>query len=284
MNRPNPVAETTLSWQRRAFTLVELLVVIAVIGILASLLLPSLGRAKSQAQGTYCQNNARQLIMGCLMYCDDNAGFFPYNMAGAAVHTNINWAGDLLDWEADADNTNTALLTDAALGPYVAQSFAIYRCPSDAVLSAIQRSLGWRNRARSYSMNASVGDAGQITQTGVNTNNPNYVQFFKLSSVPVASRIFVFTEEHPDTITDGYFLNRAYADEWSRLPAAYHNGCANISFADGHAELHRWQDAGTLAPAEPDGAAAAVFTHLPPGQQDDFNWVIAHMSVAQKSW
>jgi len=285
MNPSKPVAETPppgFPRQRSAFTLVELLVVIAVIGILAGLLLPSLARSKSQAQGAFCQNNARQLMLGCLMYCDDNGGFFPYNMGGAAVHTNINWAMDVLDWETNADNTNTALLTDAALGPYVARSAAIYHCPSDTVLSAIQHSAGWRYRARSYSMNASVGNAGDISSNGVNANNPDYLQFFKLSSVPAAARIFVFTEEHPDTISDGYFVNRAYSNEWSRLPASYHNGSANISFVDGHAELHHWRDASTLAPAEPDGAASLVFTGLPSGQQDDFDWVIARMSVIQE--
>jgi prepilin-type processing-associated H-X9-DG protein len=213
------------------------------------------------------------------MYCDDSSGFFPYNLAGAAVHTNINWASDLLDWETNSDNTNTALLTQAALGPYVAQSALIYHCPSDTALSTIQRSAGWLNRARSYSMNASIGDAGEITQGGVNTNNPDYVQFFKLSSVPQAGQIFVFIEEHPDTIYDGYFLNRSYSREWIRLPASSHNGSAAISFADGHAELHHWQDASTKIPPEPDAATPLVFTNLPAGQRDDFNWVIGHMTV-----
>jgi prepilin-type processing-associated H-X9-DG protein/prepilin-type N-terminal cleavage/methylation domain-containing protein len=282
MNQTLPVAETPPSGDPRqwgAFTLIELLVVIAVIGILASLLLPSLARAKAQAQGASCENNTRQLILGCLMYCDDSGGFFPYNLAGAAAQTNINWVGDLLDWETSADNTNTALLTGAALGPYVAQSSAIYHCPSDTALSGIQRAAGWPERVRSYSMNASIGDAGELTSSGVNTNNPSYVQFFKSSSVPQAGKIFVFMEEHPDTISDGYFLNKAYSIEWIRLPASYHNGGANISFADGHAELHHWQDADTTPPSVPDGAAAVLFTNLPADQQGDFNWVITHMTV-----
>jgi prepilin-type N-terminal cleavage/methylation domain-containing protein/prepilin-type processing-associated H-X9-DG protein len=273
MNRPN-------SRQQNAFTLVELLVVVAVIGILSSLLLPSLARTKSQAQGAICENNTRQLILGCLMYCDDSRGFFPYNMAGAAVHTNINWASDLLDWETNSDNTNTALLTTgAALGNYEAQSPAAFHCPSDGVLSAIQQNAGWLNRARTYSMNASVGDAGEITQSGVNTNNTSYIQFFKLSSVPQPAQIFVFMEEHPDTIYDGYFLNKAYSHEWIRLPASYHGGGATISFADGHAELHHWEDASTKPPSEPDGATSVLFTNLPPDQQGDFAWVISHMTV-----
>jgi len=289
MNQPNPVAETPLSdypRQQDAFTLIELLVVVAVIGVLSSLLLPSLARTKSQAQGAFCQNNTRQLVLGCLMYCDDNGGVFPYNMTTSSAQTNINWVADVLDWETNSsdninssDNTNIALLTEAALGPYVARAYAIYRCPADTALSAIQRSAGWPNRARSYSMNASVGNAGEFTKSGVNSNNPKYVQFFKYSSVPQPAQIFVFMEEHPDTIADGYFVNRAYFHEWDRLPASYHDGSANVSFADGHAELHHWQDPGTKAPAEPGGASAVVFTPLPPDQQDDFEWVIAHMSV-----
>jgi prepilin-type N-terminal cleavage/methylation domain-containing protein/prepilin-type processing-associated H-X9-DG protein len=283
MNWSNPVAEAPPGrkpGQQGAFTLIELLVVIAIIGVLSSLLLPSLAQSKSQAQGAFCQNNTRQLLIGCLMYCDDNEGFFPYNLAGTAAQTNINWAGDLLNWETDSGNTNTSLLTAVALGPYVAQSSAVFHCPSDTALSAIQRSLGWQNRARSYSMNSSVGNVGTITELGVNIYNPNYIQFFKLSSMPAAAQIFVFTEEHPDTIYDGYFINSASSNEWTRLPASYHGGGANISFADGHAELHHWQDASTKPPAEPD--TAEVFTALPPGQQSDFNWVVAHMSVIQQ--
>jgi len=252
----------------------------AVIGVLSSLLLPSLARSKSQAQGIYCQNNTRQLILGCLMYCDDNGGFFPYNLAGTNAGTNINWAGGLLDWEPDSGNTNTSLLTEAALGPYLAQSSAVFHCPADTALSAIQRTLGWQNRVRSYSMNSSVGNVGVITEKGYNIYNPGLVQFFKLASIPAAAQIFVFTEEHPDTIYDGYFINMATSNEWHRLPASYHGGSANISFADGHVELHHWQDASTKPPPEPD--TAEVFASLPPGQQDDFNWVIAHMSVVQQ--
>ena len=263
-----------------AFTLVELLVVITIVAIVASLVLPSLARAKAQARRAQCQNNSRQLILACLMYCDDNKGFFPYNMGGPAVHTNLNWVSDIMDWDTNSDNTNLApLTTEAALGPFVAESAAVFRCPSDWVLSSIQQRSGWPSRVRSYSMNASVGDAGDISRGGVNTNNPGYIQFFKTTSLPTASQIFVFMEEHPDTISDGYFLNDAYPKQWIRLPASYHEASANISFADRHAELHRWRDYMTTPPSAPDAAAPVLYTNLPASQQDDFVWVISHMSV-----
>ena len=276
MNGRTSVPKLAALPTRGGFTLVELLVVIAIIGILAGLLLTALAGSKAKANAIYCQNNNKQLVTGWLMYADDHSQHLANNFGGADAESNANWAAGRLDWELTPDNTNTADLTGAAMGSYVSQNASIYRCPSDSVLSPLQHGAGWSQRVRSYSMNASVGDAGVLSQSGVNTNNPGYLQFFKLTSMPAPARIFVFVEEHPDSVSDGYFVNRAYYAEWIRLPASWHNGGATLSFADGHTEFYQWKCASTKPPPFPDAA------NLPLDVTDDprdFNWIIAHMSV-----
>ena len=268
---------------RQAFTLVELLVVIALIGILAALLLPALNKVKERTYGIACLNNTRQLGLAWILYADDHEGRLAYNLGGDAARktvaqkTNLNWVNNVMTWELDSDNTNTATITEASLAPYANYSVAIYKCPADRVLSAIQKSAGWTARIRSYSMNAMVGDAGELSSSGFNRNNPGYVQFFKMSTIPQPAEIFVFLDEHPDSINDGYFLNRVYYHEWVDLPASFHNGAAAFAFADGHSRLRRWVEPETRAPARPD--AAKLPSYVPKHKAADFYWVTEHMSV-----
>ena len=274
------------------FTLLELLTVIA---IMASILLPALSKARGRAQAMICLNNTKQLILAWHIYAGDNAERLPYNlgMVGSSFRTDLNWVNNVMTWDLSSDNTNLATLTKASLGSFVGGNTAVYRCPSDQALSSVQRAAGWSARIRSYSMNAMIGDAGSFVVNGYNINNPDYTQFFKSTQIPQPSEIFVFLDEHPDSIDDGYFLNKSPEDDspggygtpassaqWTDLPASYHNGATAFSFADGHSSLHRWLQPATIKPPLPHAAALPIaIPSSPAAALADFDWVLDHMSV-----
>ncbi len=250
---------------RQGFTLIELLVVLAIIAILAGLLLPVLATSKSKAQGITCGNNIRQLSLASNLYADENGSRLVNNHGKPqTVSLRNTWANNVEDWLSSDDNTNTAYLSGSLLGPYTGHSWQIYKCPSDRSMADNG------DRIRSMSMNSQVGDPGELT----NRFNPLYMQFFKVTDMPNPAGTFVFLDEHPDTINDGFFMNILENEAWGNLPASYHNGAGNLSFADGHFESRRWADASTVRPPVR-GAVGGIIAAAP---GTDYNWLKARTS------
>jgi len=80
----------------RLFTLIELLVVIAIIAILASLLLPSLGKAREMSKRISCAGNVRQIAQADFLYANDYLYFTPVNSGSASGHADHSWPTNLL--------------------------------------------------------------------------------------------------------------------------------------------------------------------------------------------
>ena len=260
------------------FTLIELLVVIAVIGILAALLLPALSQGKQRAEGAYCLNNGKQLMVAMTLYTDDYKSLFPPNPDDGNTIPGHNWCSGVAGRGGPAE-FNPDLLKDARknfLAPYLKQVTSVFHCPGDKRVGVYQgtdpnllgRSVA---AARTFAMNQAVGticpgfDVGTTGihaefagHSGVPTlavNGPwlnsrfnhrrgaPWFTYGKLSGIvaPGPANLWVFVDEDAGGLNDAAFAFGMEKAEWLDAPGTYHNGGCGFTFADGHSEIHKWQ-------------------------------------------
>jgi prepilin-type N-terminal cleavage/methylation domain-containing protein/prepilin-type processing-associated H-X9-DG protein len=228
-----------------AFTLIELLIVIAIIALLAGLLAPTLAKAKGRARRTVCLNQFKQLALCWTMYNQDNDGRLPQSYSfdpAGNLNTNIWVRGSMDDSPAYGqvdpgrlDSTNVDTIVRGSLYPYN-QSPAIYRCPSDRSLTK------GVPRVRSCSMNGWMGGKPLAGED-------EYRLFLNESDLiaPGPADAFVFIDEHELSINDGWFaMDMRGTHGWIDLPASRHENAFSLSFADGHVEIWTSHDPRTL--------------------------------------
>jgi prepilin-type N-terminal cleavage/methylation domain-containing protein/prepilin-type processing-associated H-X9-DG protein len=265
------------------FTLIELLVVIAIIAILASLLLPSLQKAKESSKGVECLSNQKQMALGWTMYAQENREHIVVSSYEPGVNDPYNawvWTQQEEDYSDNWWNYNPVYpgsgahpawaITAGPLYPYI-NNFMVYRCPSD--MSVINHGGTLLPRVRSCSMNfffGGFGGFGPGDQKGAGNsswgdNYPIYEKTSDLNGVQSygPTQTWLFLDEREDCINWGNYLTDMAGDSppapaidefYEDMPAFYHNGCAMFSYADGHAALQRWMDSRTMPPLTPPGS------------------------------
>ena len=207
--------------QPNAFTLIELLAVIALIVLLMSLLLPVMSRVKDKANQVICMSNVRQVTASILLQSGDNnnavtsPNWGPWAQAGWLTY-DYRW-------------TSPSQLTNGLLWPYLVNA-AVFRCPADRQQANYPYYDEDTRMLTSYNMNGSVcGFGGLGYKNGVDTNGwiTYHVSEFRANDA-------VYWEGNEDAPGKGWWWDGGNFP-WEGIARRHNNGGTLASF-DGHVE------------------------------------------------
>jgi prepilin-type processing-associated H-X9-DG protein/prepilin-type N-terminal cleavage/methylation domain-containing protein len=205
---------------KRAFTLIELLMVISIIAILAALLLPALNSSKQKARQIQCVGNLRQLGIGLQSFVAENHGY-PSGIAGTNTENAGTWMLQLQRGGFDPTWPKTNFLSEG-----------VWRCPSAKLPpdGGILVSYG-------YNVYGSRTGGSPTNALGLMGHFSTFSDLFKPiheSEVVAPSDMIAIG----DSFTGGVFFLRqelSYLDQHGRA-SSRHQGKANVVFCDGHVE------------------------------------------------
>jgi prepilin-type N-terminal cleavage/methylation domain-containing protein/prepilin-type processing-associated H-X9-DG protein len=227
--------ERTEGMKFKAFTLIELLVVIAIIAVLMAILMPSLNAARDQARRMHCVSNVRSLTLAWSMYKDENDDKLVSAMTPPVSDSSLlarsAWVrrpdGD--NWGGGAPlELKKAAIKQGALFPYVGGQIDVFHCPSDKRLTIARLQV-----FRSFSI--PDGANGEGYPAGACVVAKKYGEIKR----PVAKYVFVEDFDSRGLNVNSWCFN--FPPAFMDPMAMWHNRKSTLGFADGHAEMHRWE-------------------------------------------
>ncbi len=248
--------------RHKGFTLIELLVVIAIIAILMAILMPALNRVREQGKRASCLSNLKQLTLAWTVYSDDNddklvngdSGEYRtrrpvmYTSAGQPFnksHYNEKpWCE--VDWQSgQTELQKQQAIKDGALYPYT-KTLKLYKCPT--VERKVLDAYGHRSPpTRSYSISDAMNCVYWENMKGAETMIKRRLQI----SEPAFRMVFLDDGGTNPAAIGGWTvrtLQTLRGGDWSWWdpPPVRHGDGTTFSFADGHADYHKWEDQRTV--------------------------------------
>ncbi len=243
--------------KEKAFTLIELLVVIAIIALLLSILIPSLKKVKDIAAMKLCGNNAKQIMLACTMYSNENNEEVPraitrYKSESSDNRFNSSWVClPVLNPAAQPSTTADFVAAAAPLTASLEQRLAgirhgtlydylgnaeVYSCPRDTRIQKAGGSGGYR----SYSLNETVfngwGEDGKWGHTAKKTSEV----------INPGGRMAVIEQGDARGFNwDGLVFSSLGVNNWEEPLAYWHQGGFMYACFDGHVEHYGLKETGT---------------------------------------
>jgi prepilin-type N-terminal cleavage/methylation domain-containing protein/prepilin-type processing-associated H-X9-DG protein len=225
---PSSFLPGSSSRKSSAFTLIELLVVIAIIAILAAILFPVFAQAREKARTTMCMSNERQIMMGCLMYAQDEDETMPWYVGTMASPTGTGTVS--AEWILSTTGTSGSRIFDTndpfLIKPYLKNTDVLV-CPNQRFKNYVGSTGGsWLN----YAMNLFGQVSGMETPPKQHPRGASYVTpgGAPLSFIDDTSGT-IFAWEH---FNPGVNCSTNSTDTWHWDSG--HSGGLNVMYCDGH--------------------------------------------------
>jgi prepilin-type processing-associated H-X9-DG protein/prepilin-type N-terminal cleavage/methylation domain-containing protein len=229
--------------RRKVFTLLELLIVVAIIAILASLLLPALTQARKMAKTIACNNNLKQMGVAFQMYASDNPHFFPapeLKDSNDDVYGSYLWSMRIAQYLGHSD-------WKIGSKPYDVYTVTLFACPEIANdTTEICRTYG--NYHRGYGISRYLPPLEDSTDWSLQLQTPSR----PTQSAHPSQKIFIADGRFFELGSDWEFMQTGDIQTLYKFDRIRHKKGANILYLDGHSnwvshtEIENNQAAGEL--------------------------------------